>query len=157
MQEIKKIMFDSNVFDQLPSIIDRVKKSAERQYEYYITTIQVEELCEIPDSKEDLRIRNVLMLADLRAKMVPLSVCVLNGRARLGYARLGSGDVYHKILNANASNIDDAAIADTAVSEGCVLVTDDQDLHSRMARNGYEALYLLEFLDTIEGSPRVDA
>jgi rRNA-processing protein FCF1 len=146
---MEKIMFDSNVFDKLPQIISKIKESAENQYEYYITTIQVEELCEIPDEKKEKRVTNILMLADLRAKLVPISVFVLNGRARIGYARLGNGEVYHKILKENKSNSDDAIIADTAVFEGCTLITEDKELYSRMKRNSYSVMYLSDFINTI--------
>lgn len=64
------------------------------------------------------------MLADLRAHLVPTSVSVL-GEARLGYTRLGDGSVYHKILNDSKNNISDAIITDTAVKEGCILITED--------------------------------
>jgi len=127
---MKKIMFDTNVFDKLPEFIELIRDSA-TQYEYYITTIQIDELCDIPDHKIDIRKRNFLMLADLRARLVPLSVFIL-GCARLGYARLGEGEVFNKILNSNRSNIEDAAIADTAVYEGCTLITNDDDLYERM-------------------------
>ena len=83
---MKKIMFDSNIFDKLPEFIELIHNSS-TQYEYYITTIQIDELCEIPDSKIDIRKRNILMLAALRAKLVPISVFIL-GRAHLGFARL---------------------------------------------------------------------
>jgi len=147
---LKKIMFDSNVFDKLPEFIGRVQNSAGSQYEYYITSIQVEELCEIPDDKQDIRKTNILMLVELRAKLVPISVFILNGRARLGYARLGNGEVYRKILNDKKTNIDDAVIADTAVYEGCTLVTQDKDLYKKMKNNNYDVMYLEEFLDSLE-------
>lgn len=146
---MKKIMFDSNVFDKLPKIIEKIKNSAENQYEYYITTVQVEELCKIPDSKKETRVANILMLADLRPKLVPISVFVL-GRARLGYARLGEGLVYNKILKDNGSNKNDAIIADTCVNEGCILITEDKELHDRMIVNGYSVMYLDEFIKTIK-------
>lgn len=142
-------MFDSNVFDRLPQIIEKIKNFAETQYECYITTIQVEELCEIPDCKIEIRVRNILSLADVGAKLVPISVFVLNGRARLGYARSGNGEVYHKILNKNKSNTEDAVIADTAVTEECTVITEDKDLYSRMTKHGYNAIYLSDFIDTI--------
>lgn len=151
VSKLKKIMFDSNIFDRLPKIIDKIKDSAEKQYEYYITTIQVEELCKIPDEKMETRVRNIIMLADLRPKLVPTSLFVL-GRARLGYAKLGYGEVYNKILNNNKSNIEDAIIADTAVSEGCTLVTEDKDLYDRMLKNGYNVMYFSQFMDTIINS-----
>lgn len=47
-----KIMFDSNVFDQLPDFIGTIKNSTQDQYEYLITTSQIEELCDIPDDKK---------------------------------------------------------------------------------------------------------
>jgi len=147
---MKKIMFDTNVFDKLPKIIEKIKKSAEVQYEYYITTIQIEELCEIPDTKKDIRVKNILMLAELRAKLVPISLLILNGRARLGYVRLGSGEVYRKIVKSNGSNTDDAVIADTAVSEGCTLITEDKALYTRMKNNGYDVMYLDDFINTID-------
>jgi predicted nucleic acid-binding protein len=143
-------MFDSNVFDKLPEFIDRVKNSAGSQYEYYITSIQVEELCEIPDDKQNIRKTNILMLVELRAKLVPISVFILNGRTRLGYARLGNGEVYRKILNDKKTNIDDAVIADTAVYEGCTLVTQDKDLYKKMKNNNYDVMYLEEFLDSFK-------
>jgi predicted nuclease of predicted toxin-antitoxin system len=88
-------------------------------------------------------------LADLRPKLVPISVFVL-GRARLGYARLGEGLVYNKILKDNGSNKNDAIIADTCVNEGCILITEDKELHDRMIVNGYSVMYLDEFIKTIK-------
>lgn len=145
---MRKIMFDSNIFDKLPEFIDLLHKSS-TQYEYYVTTIQIDELCEIPDSKIDIRKRNILMLADLRARLVPISVCVLNGRARFGYARLGEGEVYRKILNENSSNIDDAIIADTAAFEGCTLITEDSKFYGKMKTNDYDVMSFSDFLQTL--------
>ena len=145
---MKKIMFDTNVFDKLPEFIDLIRDST-TQYEYFVTTIQIDELCEIPDHKIDIRKRNFLMLADLRAKLVPLSVFVL-GWARLGYARLGEGEVFNKILNKNKSNVEDAAIADTAVYEGCTLITNDDDLYERMDKNGYDVMKFDDFIKTLQ-------
>ena len=44
-------MFDSNMFDNLPNCIDKIIYS-KVEYEYYVTTLQIEELCKIPDSKK---------------------------------------------------------------------------------------------------------
>ena len=145
---MKKIMFDTNVFDMLRQHIELISKST-TEYEYYVTTIQIDELCEIPDDKIEKRKQNFLMLAHLRARLVPLSVFLL-GRAHLGYARLGKNEVYEKIINENHSNADDAAIADTAVSEGCTLVTNDNDLYSRMKRNGYNVMKFSELINTLK-------
>lgn len=145
---MKRIMFDTNVFDKLSEFIELIHNST-MQYEYYITTIQIDELCEIPDNKIDIRKNNFLMLVDLRAHLVPLSIFILNGRARLGYARLGEGKVYKEILNKNKSNIEDAAIADTAVYEGCTLITNDDDLYRRMEKDGYDVMKFEDFIRTL--------
>ena len=142
-------MFDSNIFDKLPEIIQAIKQSSISQYEYYVSPVQIEELCEIPDSKIEIRKKNILMLADLRATLVPLSIFPLNGRARLGYARLGLGEVYEKILNDNKSNSDDAIIADTSVTENCTLVTADIGLYRRMTKNHYPCLMYDDFIHSI--------
>lgn len=143
---MRKIMFDSNIFDKLPEFIGKIHHSTV-QYEYYVTTIQIDELCEIPDSKLDIRKRNILMLADLRAKLVPISVFVL-GRARAGYARAGEGEVYQKILNKNSNNVEDAIIVDTAVFEGCTLITEDMKLYNKMRTYGYDVMCFSDFLKT---------
>lgn len=147
---MKRIMFDTNVFDKLPEFIKLIRNS-KMQYEYYITTIQIDELCDIPDHKIDIRKGNILMLADLRARLVPLSVFVL-GWARLGYARLGKGEVFNKILNKNRNNIEDAAIADTAVYEGCTLITNDDDLYRKMEKNGYDVMKFEDFINTLQNT-----
>lgn len=138
-------MFDSNIFDKLPSFIDVIHHSMVN-HEYHITTIQVEELCEIPDCKIEIRKRNILMLADMRAKLVPASVCVVGERARIGYVKIGTGSVYSQIINENNSNRDDAIIADTAVSEGCTLVTADIRFLNKMNSYGYSAISFDEFI-----------
>lgn len=73
---MKKIMFDSNIFNKLPSFIKKIKES-KKEYSYYISTIQIQELAKIKDNKEEQRISNIIMLADLRAHLVPTSVSVL--------------------------------------------------------------------------------
>ena len=140
---MKKIMFDSNIFNKLPSFIKKIKES-KKEYSYYISTIQIQELAKIKDNKEKQRISNIIMLADLRAHLVPTSVSVL-GEARLGYTRLGDGSVYHKILN-DSKNI----IADTAVKEGCILITEDIKFQKKMKRHQYDVMSFDEFISSLE-------
>lgn len=144
---MKKIMFDSMIIDKLPSYIEKLKKSVP-EYQYYVTSIQVDEISQIPDTKKNIRRQLMLMLVDLRAILVPLSIFLL-GKAHLGYARLGNGKVFHEILNENRSNESDAAIADTAVTEGCTLVTEDRDLYQRMKKHNYDVMCWEDFLNEI--------
>lgn len=142
-------MFDTNIFDRLSEFYEELKASTDH-YEYYVTTVQVEELCEIPDSKIEIRKKNILRLADLRAKLVPISLIILNGRAKFDFAKFGDGEVYKNVLNENKSNTDDAIIADTSVSEGCVLITEDKKLYQKMKEKNYNVLNLEEFLNDLK-------
>lgn len=144
----KKIMFDTNVFDKLQTIIEKLEKTTDN-YEYYITTIQIDEIASIPDTKIETRKMNILLLARLRAIIVPLSFCVL-GKARLGYAKMGNGLIYHNMLNENKNNLGDALIADTSVSEECTLITEDIKLYKKMKLNNYDAMTLNDFLNEIQ-------
>ena len=146
---MQKIMFDTHIFDKLPNVIEKVKKSIDIKYEVYVTSLQVEELCNIPDLKKEKRCCCMIMLADLRAKLVPTSVFLL-GKGRLGYARLGVGEVYNKILNKSRNNINDALIADTAVFEKCILITDDKKLYQKMMNHSYPVMNFLTFIETLE-------
>ncbi|SHL31791.1 PIN domain-containing protein [Anaerocolumna jejuensis DSM 15929] len=144
---MKKIMFDSNVFDKLPDFIEKMRKSS-IQYEYYITSIQIDELCTIPDKKLEIRKRNILMLADIRARLIPTSVFVYDSTS-YDYAASGDGTVYKKILNENISNKEDAIIADTAVFEGCTLITEDSRFYDKMKKNNYDVMRFDDFIQTL--------
>jgi rRNA-processing protein FCF1 len=147
MNDKIKVMFDSNVFDLLHRNIDLLKKN-ENKYEVIITTIQIEELCRIPDCKLEERIKNFIMLVDIRARLVPSSIFVLS-KSRLNYGRLGIGEVYNKILKPSKRNINDAIIADTAVCENCCLVTEDIELYNKLKENGYETIMYNDFIELI--------
>ena len=141
-------MFDTHVFDKLPKVIEKVKEKININFELYVTSLQVEEISNIPDSKKEKRCRNMIMLTDLRAKLVPTSVFIL-GKSRLNYGRLGTGEVYKKILNISRNNVNDAVIADTSVFEECILVTDDKELFNKMKKNGYQVLDFETFMKSI--------
>jgi len=141
---MKKIMFDTNVFDKLPEMIETLQRGKDH-YKYYVTSVQIEEICNIPDLNKERRIVNMLMLSEIRAELVPVSVLIF-GYSRFGFASFGEGKVYEEILSPNHSNIRDAMIVDTAVHEGCTLITEDKDLYKKMTRNGYNAMLLSEFM-----------
>lgn len=141
-------MFDSNMFDNLPNCIDQII-SSKVKYEYYVTALQIEELCKIPDSKKDKRTSLITHLAILRPKLIPISTFVL-GYAKLGQVKLGDGFEYNKILNKTKSNSADALIASTAVNEGCTLITDDTKLTTKMKNNNYPVMSFSEFIESLK-------
>jgi len=145
----KRIMFDTNIYDNIVDQIHEINKTTDR-IDYYITAIQIEEICKIPDSKENIeetRTRNFLRLVILRAKIVPTSIFIL-GYSRFDYACWSTPEavqIYNKFVNPSGNNIKDAIIATTAVCEGCILVTEDKLLYNKMKVNNYEVMNLNEF------------
>ncbi len=144
-----KYMFDSCSFDEIlkSNSYKLIEESHKQGYEYYITSIQVEELCRVPD--EEKRVSLILNMSSMRPKIVPIASFVL-GYARLGYARLGDGVIYEQILNENRSNIKDALIAETAIIEKCKLVTEDNGLINIMEKNNFTTIKFEDFMETLK-------
>ena len=136
---MEKFMFDSNAFSSLlDSGFDWINffTKCEGKYEFYVTALQIEELSDIPDSKKETRIRHLLCLCQMRAKMVP-NIFVL------GYGRLGlsvfaneNDTTYEDLLFESRSNIKDAMIGEAAKRERCTLVTDDAKFISKLHKVG---------------------
>lgn len=143
---MKKFMFDSNIFnkiaDNMTFDIDMINHSQNYGYEYYITSIQVEELCAIR-SKEK-RIILMLSLVEIRAKLIPIKTYV-HGFSRLGLAKLGDGYYFNLLLNESKSNSKDALIAESAIIKNCTLVTEDKWLIKKMISLGKEIITYDEF------------
>lgn len=147
-----KIMFDSNAFSSLlNSDLDWTNfySKCEGKYEFYVTAIQIEELAEIPDSKKELRIRHILCLCQMRAKMVP-NILVM------GYGRLGmsvfadeNDTTYEDLLFESGSNIKDAMIGDAAKREGCILVTDDSKFILKLNKAGIPTMTFEKFKNSV--------
>lgn len=125
---MQKFMFDTNAFSNLMSVKTDWKSffsKHKNDFEFLITSIQVEELASIKDEQREKRIRHLLCLCELNAKLVP-NIAVL-GHMRLGYSVLASeNSIYQQLLNENKSNACDALIGDAAYREGCTLVTSDK-------------------------------
>ena len=148
-----KIMFDSNAFSRLiDSHLDQqdfFTKCTEK-YEFFVSSIQVEELAQIGDNKKERRIQHALCLCQMRAKLV-------NASAVLGYARLGlcvvcgeGESVYHRLLTATKGNVKDAMIGEVAQREGCVLITDDTRFASKLTAEAIPTMTFQEFCDSLK-------
>lgn len=148
---MKKFMFDTNAFSSLlASKVEWTTFFAEckNEYEFFITSIQIEELAKIPDKDIESRIRHFLCLCSMNVKLVP-AIAVL-GHWRLGKCRLADeNDVYFKLLKDNKSNVCDAMIGDAAYKEGCTLVTDDKKFIKRLEANNIPTMTFKEFCEYI--------
>ncbi len=74
--------------------------------------------------------------------------------SRLDEAQLGNGEIYNQILNLlnqrnkeKPNNIQDALIGETALVNGLILVTEDQDLRNVIAELGGLVLNLQKILE----------
>ena len=144
-----RIMFDTNAFDKMCSSNDDVEKIiASDQYEYFITSVQIEEIGNIPDIKKEHRIQDLLVLCQIRAQLLFTPAVV--GNARLGYCvAAGEDDVYSDLLKETRSNMNDAMIGSAAKIEQCTVVTDDDDFKKRLIKHGIPVLTYDEFIQSL--------
>lgn len=149
---MKKVMFDSNAFSSLlNSEFDWTSFFAHcnKQYDFYVTAVQIEELAEISDKNKETRIRHLLCLCEMRAKMVTTTLVL--GYSRFGFSSFGDeGDpTYESLLNENRSNVCDAMIGEAAKRENCILITDDKRFTVKLHANGILTMTFKEFCDSI--------
>lgn len=71
------------------------------------------------------------------------------GVSRWDARKNGNGKAYNLILNENFSNIRDSIIADTAVTNGLTLITNDKDLLNKMKNGNFNAISFDKILSQI--------
>lgn len=162
-------MFDTNIFRHLldNSIDISIMKT---NGEFYVTHVQLDELMATRDENlrnELLKIFHEVVTSEVltesavwdvskwdKAKWsddtVPTESFIL-GVSRLNQAKLGNGGIYDQIkdaleaLKSKPNNIQDSLIAETAIKNGYILVTDDNDLRDVVNKIGSKAINLQEF------------
>lgn len=132
MEDAKKYMFDTNVFNR---IFDH---EIEEEWfpsgaQYFITHVQSDELDKTPDPSRRAHLRFVML--SVGATPIP-TTSAMWGLSEFGGAEFGSDDgLFENMLaSLNARNGEkenngaDILIAETAIRHGCCLVTDDKQL-----------------------------
>lgn len=126
-----KVMFDTNAFDMackesryIADCLDHIT--------IYVTSIQVEELSNIPDDRKEIRLNNFLTLCDLRPCLIPTIFTF--DRIDFAHFSFETEPIYDYLVKEDKSNINDALIGATAYHEKCVLITDDKELTKRMKK-----------------------
>lgn len=146
---MKKIIIDCNIFDKMIFDKDLLLQSL-GEYEYFIISIQYDELKKIPNSKKEWR-ESLLSLIDILKITTVYTTPAIYGKAKYGLAKYGGDtDAFNKILKTTRSNINDALIASSAISHGYILVTDDNELRRKMKNNNYEVMTYSELLNDIK-------
>lgn len=144
-----KILIDNNTVDFILDNEDLFVKATSR-YDFFVCTSVVEELASIPDSKKDKRIKLFITLSKFGATFINDS-CFILGYARFGVSNLGEYKVYKEILNESKNNVRDAIIADTAVTNNCILLTGDTGLYKKMKNLNYRVINFEEFKENTNG------
>jgi len=124
-----RIMFDTNVFDKMLSSADDVEIIvACTSNDYFITSVQKEELANIRDENKKYAL---LEMCTIVAKATPTPAVV-------GYSKVGDcvlvdlEDIYSDLLTETHSNVKDAMIGSAAKRELCTVVTNDIRFSKRL-------------------------
>lgn len=138
----KRVMFDSNAFDDVAKDITLLKAASEKgQIEYYVTSIQIEEIANIPDEKKETRLCVFRNFAELRPRIVPVPFSF----SCIDFSCF-SFDTGPSLPFFPSSYEKDMLIAKAAIYENCIFVTNDARVVKKLNKNGYLALYYPEFI-----------
>lgn len=141
-QEEIKVMFDSNAFDKLLKVksIDCFRSG---KIHLFITNIQIKELASIPDTEKNKRIDLFMTVCTLCPTIVATTFSYSN--LTYSHLRYGAGEIESIIRKESGNNEKDALIADAAVREGCILVTNDKEIIRKMCKIGKDVMSFEDF------------
>lgn len=150
-------MFDTNIFDR---ILDG-EIELPQNLKYYVTHIQYDEICKIPDRKRERREKLLKVFNKVPKEVIPTECCVV-GVSRVGMAKLGSdadGELYNRMLkrlkeldekSGKQKQIENQAsdilIALTSIKNNLVLVTEDRNLKKVVEEFGGCAITFEQFI-----------
>ncbi len=143
-------MFDTNIFNQI--LDEKIDIKLFSGLKCYVTHIQYDEILATNDSKRKTELDGIFL--SITKLTIPTESTLL-GISRLGQAKLSDGNLYTYFLNKlnskkrAKSNNNDALIAETALMNNLVLVTNDEALFSTIIKSGGCACKLDEMIQTI--------
>lgn len=139
-----KVIFDSNVFDDIVTGKIDINILTQKGIEVYITHLQVDEINECSDTEKRAQLFN--SMTELRPCKVPTeSFCI--GVSRIGSAKINDGNgLIEKLEAGNPNNAHDALIGETAIKNGLMLITNDKKFKNRVIELGGMAITTKELL-----------
>src|SRR5688500_3992097 len=117
-----KVILDSNVFDDLLDGTLSYELLLNSNIEIFATHIQVEELTATPETEKKEHLLHALRVVE--PAVIPTESFVI-GTSRIGFAKIGSGDIINKIRTGEKGNwkhTNDALIGETAIKNGLTLI-----------------------------------
>lgn len=139
-----KLIFDSNVFDDLISGKLDIEIIETKKYEVHITHIQVDEINECSDKEKRGRLFN--LLTEIGPEKIPTESFIL-GKSRLGSAKLGDGNLIEELRMGNYKKTNDALIGETAIKNNLTLITNDKRFKNKVIELGGHALTVDELIN----------
>jgi|GEM_PF-838041 len=147
----KKIMMDTNIFNKIAEGIldvELLEKAKTKGYIFYITHIQSDEISSCKE--EEKRKKLVLFMAKISPKLINTESLVW-GKSRWGFSKWGKGELFEKLKEGsdNPKRYNDYIIAETAIKNDFVLLTEDDKLRSEIHRFCGRAISKEDFLENI--------
>ena len=151
-------ILDTNVFNRVLDGALRLP-ALDVDVSYFATHVQLDELAA---TRDDLRRKRLLeQFSSIAPESIPTDTFVWDV-SRLDLARLGDGVLFTRIRDDLAklnkgklNNIQDALIAETAINNGLVLVTEDRDLRIVVSREGGSAIRIQDINPSGPNNPPV--
>lgn len=147
-------MLDGNIFDMLRTNSQDLELliSKKEEVDLYITRIQLNELCNIPDDKRSIRYENFEIAFKLQVQLISLSFFSFS---YFSYSECTYRfpKILQYVLKQSERNREDAYIAESSAAYKFPLVTEDRELLSKALSEKYVALNYREFINEITGNP----
>jgi Predicted nucleic acid-binding protein, contains PIN domain len=139
-----KLIFDSNVFDDLITGKLDVEVVESKSQEIYITHIQVDEINKCEDREKRGRLFN--FMTQIRPEKIPTESFII-GTSRIGSAKIVDGNLIEELRGGNYKKTNDALIGETAIKNNLTLITNDKKFKNKVIELGGKALTVDELLN----------
>ncbi|MDF0716993.1 type II toxin-antitoxin system VapC family toxin [Muricauda sp. 334s03] len=139
-----KLIFDSNVFDDLITEKLDLRIVKNKSHEVYITHIQVDEINECYDKEKRARLFN--SMTEVRPEKITTESFII-GTSRIGSAKIGNGNLFEQLRMGNYKKTNDALIGETAIKNNLTLITNDKKFKNKVIELGGNALTVEELIN----------
>jgi rRNA-processing protein FCF1 len=148
---MRRVLLDSNALD--PVLNERRAYEAleaavsSARLEVFYTHVTVDEIAVTPDPEKRQCLLNLLVFLG-RPVCTSVTVCDVS---RINFCRLSDDDeIFEPLRSGSHKHSRDAVIAHTALTERCVLITNEKRLAARAREQGVEVLTTVELLAEFE-------
>gem|GEM_PF-1661039 len=142
-----KIIFDSNIYDEIATGNLNINTIDEEKFEFHITHVQLDEIHECSDKEK--RVKLSLVSTELRPKLISTESIAFDV-SRFDLAKFGDGKMLNNLKKGNKRHTKDALIGETAIKNDLLLVTNDRMMKKRVNENGGKVMDLEEFKEMLK-------